>query len=83
MTRRVTASLDRFEDDVAVFEDRESGETLRVPRAELPPEFAPGDLARLEVTTGARFLEPLLDESAALRERLQAKRDRLRARRED
>ena len=39
-------TIDRFEGDVAVIE-LESGEIMRVPRAELPEETAEGDMVEL------------------------------------
>lgn len=79
----MTASLDRFEGNVAVFEDRDSGDSIVIPRDMLPDEARPGDLARLESGATPRFLELLPEETRALKDKLAAQRDRLRARRGD
>ncbi|MDO8462981.1 MAG: DUF3006 domain-containing protein [bacterium] len=43
-------TVDRFENDIAVIE-LENGETIRIPRTELPEETAEGDV--LDLTFGS------------------------------
>lgn len=79
--RVVTAVLDRFEAAMAVFEDRESGDLVHVPRVTLPTEARPGDWARLEVGARPRVLAWLPGEREEKDGDLAALRDLLRARR--
>lgn len=75
------AALDRFEAAMAVFEDREKGTAIPVPRVDLPSDARPGDWALLDVTGRARVVEWLPDESDAKKRELQDFRDLLRAKR--
>lgn len=77
----MTASLDRFEGNVAVFEDRDSGAAILLDRDALPPDAAVGILARIDLGPPPRLVDVLAEETRAKKDELQAKRDRLRARR--
>lgn len=81
--RLVKAALDRFEAAMAVFEDRERGTAIPVPRFELPSEARPGDWAMLDVSGRPRVVEWLPEESEAKKRELQDLRDLMRARRGD
>lgn len=81
--RVVKAALDRFEAAMAVFEDREAGTAIPVPRVELPSDARPGDWALVDVSgERPRVVEWLPDESDAKKRELQDFRELLRAKRE-
>ena len=71
----VTYTIDRFEEELAVLED-ESGVTLTVARALLPPEAAESDVVRFEggvYTLDADETETRRAAALALRKKLRRK----------
>lgn len=69
----ITATIDRFEGDVAVLLVGEEETQVDVPRSDLPPEANQGDVLRLEVTIDH-------EETERRRESVQEKIERLKRR---
>jgi Protein of unknown function (DUF3006) len=72
----ITATIDRFEGDVAVLLVGEVENVVNIPRSDLPPEAKQGDVLRLSVTVDH-------DETERRRESVKEKIERLKGRNED
>ena len=72
----ITATIDRFEGDVAVLLVGDEETVVNVKRSDLPPEVRRGDVLRLEVTVNHK-------ETERRRESVRGKIERLKRRSED
>ena len=72
----ITATIDRFEGDVAVLLVGDEGTVVNVHRSDLPPEASQGDVLRLEATIDHEVTE-------RRREDMRAKIERLKRRSEE
>jgi hypothetical protein len=69
----ITATIDRFEEDIAVLLVGEEENVVNVPRSSLPPEAKQGDVLRLEATIDH-------DEAERRRESVREKTEHLKRR---
>jgi hypothetical protein len=72
----ITATIDRFEGDVAVLLVGNDETVVNVNRSDLPPELRQGDVLRLEATVNH-------EETERRRESVRGKIERLKRRSED
>jgi hypothetical protein len=72
----ITATIDRFEGEMAVLLVGEEGPVVNVNRSDLPPEANQGDILRLEVTIDH-------EETERRRDSVRAKIERLKRRSEE
>jgi hypothetical protein len=72
----ITATIDRFEGDVAVLLVGDEGTVVNVNRSDLPTEVRQGDVLRLEATVDH-------EETERRRESVRGKIERLKRRSED
>jgi hypothetical protein len=72
----ITATIDRFEEDIAVLLVGAEENVVNTPRSGLPPETKQGDVLRLSVTVDH-------DETERRRESVREKIERLKGRSED
>ncbi len=72
----ITATIDRFEGDVAVLLVGEEETVVNVHRSKLPPEAQQGDVLRLEVTIDHETTEKRREEVQEKIERLKRRSER-------